>query len=296
LPGNIALAVGPDIEYVKVRVNDEQYILAKNRVEAVFKDISHEVLETIKGKALLGKAYKPLYPFAQEIAPESEKPKFENAYKVHAADFVTTIDGTGIVHTAVMYGQDDFELGQKIGLPKVHLVAPDGRFVAGTGILEGKSVIDADTNVEILKDLQTKKAVFSKESYTHSYPHCWRSKNRLIYYARDSWFIRMHDLRETLVKENRKIHWEPDYIQGRPYGRMARRREGVGDITRAVLGYAASCMGERRLERTARHRFCRRAQSTREEKREQVLRDASRRSAEQCRRISWTPRTSVPGR
>jgi isoleucyl-tRNA synthetase len=112
-----------------------------------------------------------------------------------------------------MYGQDDFELGQKVGLPKVHLVAPDGRFVPGTGLLEGKSVVDADTNVEVLKDLQEKGAVFSKESYTHSYPHCWRSKNRLIYYARDSWFIRMHDLREKLVEANRTVHWEPGYIQ-----------------------------------------------------------------------------------
>ncbi|MDB4991874.1 MAG: Isoleucyl-tRNA synthetase, isoleucyl-tRNA synthetase, partial [Parcubacteria group bacterium] len=103
--------------------------------------------------------------------------------------------------------------GQKVGLPKVHLVAPDGKFVEGTGFLEGKSVIDSETNVEVLKDLQAKNAVFSKESYTHSYPHCWRSKNRLIYYARDSWFIRMHDLREKLVAENKKVNWEPGYIQ-----------------------------------------------------------------------------------
>lgn len=213
LPGNVALAVGPEIEYVKVETEGGTYILAKDRVEAVLKDISHEVLGTMKGKELVGGSYKPLYPFAESIASETEKGRFENAYKVYAADFVTTEDGTGIVHTAVMYGQDDFELGQKIGLPKVHLVAPDGHFVSGTGFLEGKSVIDAETNVEVLKDLQEKGAVFSKENYTHNYPHCWRSKNRLIYYARDSWFIRMHDIRETLVAENKKINWEPGYIQ-----------------------------------------------------------------------------------
>ncbi|HWU24592.1 MAG TPA: class I tRNA ligase family protein [Candidatus Paceibacterota bacterium] len=213
LPGNVALAVGSDIEYAKVKTGDGIYILAKDRVEAVLKDTPHEVLGTMKGKELAGGAYKPLYPFAQDIAPEGEKAKFDVAYKVHVADFVTTEDGTGIVHTAVMYGQDDFELGQKIGLPKVHLVAPNGRFVAGTGFLEGKSVIESETNVEVLKDLQEKGAVFSKENYTHNYPHCWRSKNRLIYYARDSWFIRMHDLRETLVAENKKVHWEPGYIQ-----------------------------------------------------------------------------------
>ena len=217
LPGNIALAVGPDIEYVKVKAEDGIYILAKERVETVFKDVPHEALGTMKGSELVGRAYTPLYPFAKELSPESELPKFEQAFTVHAADFVTTEDGTGIVHTAVMYGQDDFDLGQKAGLPKVHLVSPDGRFVAGTGIFEGKSVIDAETNVDVLKDLQGKGFVFSKESYTHSYPHCWRSKNRLIYYARDSWFIRMHDLRETMVKENQKVHWEPEYIKD---GRM----------------------------------------------------------------------------
>lgn len=213
LPGNVALAVGTKIEYVKVKASGERYILAKDRLESVMKDVGYEVLETMKGSALVGKEYKPLYPFAHGIATDMEKEKFSNAYKVYAADFVTTEEGTGIVHTAVMYGQDDFDLGQKVGLPKVHLVAPDGRFVTGTGFLEGKSVIDENTNVEILKDLQSKNAVFSKESYTHSYPHCWRSKNRLIYYARGSWFIRMHDLREKLVAENKKIHWEPAHIQ-----------------------------------------------------------------------------------
>ncbi|MEK7101271.1 MAG: histidine phosphatase family protein, partial [Patescibacteria group bacterium] len=141
-------------------------------------------------------------------------------------DFVTTEDGTGIVHTAVMYGQEDFDLGQKVGLPKVHLVVPDGTFVKGTGIFEGKSVIDAETNVEVLKDLQARGLYFSKESYNHSYPHCWRSKNRLIYYARDSWYIRMQDLRDTLIAENKKINWEPAHIRE---GRMGEWLSNVKD-------------------------------------------------------------------
>jgi isoleucyl-tRNA synthetase len=226
LPGNVALAVGADIEYARVKTDEGAYILAKERIESVLKDMPHEVVGTMKGKELAGLAYAPLYPFAKEIAPESEAPKFDSAYKVHLADFVTTEDGTGIVHTAVMYGQDDFELGQKAGLPKVHLVAPDGRFVPGTGFLEGRSVIDTDTNVEVLKDLQAKGAVFSKETYSHSYPHCWRSKNRLIYYARDSWFIRMQDLRDELVAANRTVHWEPGYIQE---GRMGEWLQNVRD-------------------------------------------------------------------
>ena len=228
LPGNIALAVNPDIDYVQIKTADANYILAENRLQALFGDTPYEIVDRQKGSEYVGATYKPLYPFAKNIASDGEKGKFENAYKIYAADFVTTEDGTGIVHTAVMYGQDDFDLGQKVGLPKVHLVAPDGRFVTGTGFLEGKSVIDADTNVEILKDLQAKNVVFSKESYTHSYPHCWRSKNRLIYYARDSWFIRIHDLRDELVKANRTVNWEPDYIKE---GRMGEWLAGAKEWT-----------------------------------------------------------------
>jgi isoleucyl-tRNA synthetase len=213
LPGNVGLAVGKDIEYSKVRAGDETYYLASARLEQVFKDMPHEVLGTMKGSKLVGKEYEPLYDFARGIAPEAEKVKFGTAYQVYAAPFVTTEDGTGIVHTAVMYGQDDFVLGQEVGLPKVHLVSPEGRFVPGTGAFEGKSVIDAETNVDVLKDLQAKGLVFSKESYTHSYPHCWRSKNRLIYYARDSWYIRMHDLRAEMLAENATVHWEPAHIR-----------------------------------------------------------------------------------
>lgn len=229
LPGNIALAVGKDIKYVAITLEGETYILASERLNDVMKVASREgfdgaEVKFLSGADLVGTAYEPLYPFAKDIAPDAEKDKFDTAYQVHAADFVTTEDGTGIVHTAVMYGQDDFELGQKIGLPKVHLVAPDAKFMSGTGFLEGKSVIDPDTNIEVLKDLQSKNAVFSKENYTHTYPHCWRSKNRLIYYARDSWFIRMHDLRDALVAENKTVHWEPEYIRD---GRMGEWLSGA---------------------------------------------------------------------
>ncbi|MEK7510860.1 MAG: class I tRNA ligase family protein [Patescibacteria group bacterium] len=215
LPGNVALAVGKDISYGRYAKDGERVIAAVARAAVLGEGWMLE--EEFSGSTLVGKRYAPLYPFAPALASESEKEKFDKAFTVYAADFVTTESGTGIVHTAVMYGQDDFELGQKEGLPKVHLVAPDGKFIAGTGFLEGKSVIETDTNVEVLKDLQERGLFFSKENYAHSYPHCWRSKNRLIYYARDSWFIRMHDLRETLLKENKTVHWEPDHIRD---GRM----------------------------------------------------------------------------
>jgi isoleucyl-tRNA synthetase len=230
LPGNVALAVGAGIEYGIYEHNGERIILAKalasqqlasqrssDLLEDSARPFAPQALATLRGRDLAGKKYKPLYSFARELALESEKPKFEKAFQVYAADFVTTEDGTGIVHTAVMYGQEDFELGNKVGLPKVHLVSPEGKFISGTGFLEGKSVVEEETSVEILKDLQARGLLFKKESYTHTYPFCWRCKTRLIYYARDSWYIRMNDLRGKLVAENKKIHWEPTHIRD---GRM----------------------------------------------------------------------------
>src|SRR3989344_3007646 len=230
LPGNVALAVGENIEYGVYEHDGERVILAKKtalqqlasqRSSGLLADsarpFSPQVLATLYGRDLIGKKYKPLYDFAKNLAQESEKQKFDKAFQVYAADFVTTEDGTGIVHTAVMYGQEDFELGNKIGLPKVHLVNPEGKFIEGTGFLENHPVVEEETSVEILKDLQSRGLFFKKESHTHTYPFCWRCKTRLIYYARDSWYIRMSDLREKLVAENKKIHWEPAYIRD---GRM----------------------------------------------------------------------------
>jgi len=225
LPGNIALAVGNDIEYGVYEIGGQKVVLAtkvaaeksSDLLASLGQTVSSRPLRLVKGRELVGKRYKPLYDFAKNLTPESEKSKFEKAFQVYAADFVTTDEGTGIVHTAVMYGQEDFELGNNIGLPKVHLVSPEGNFILGTGFLENRSVIDEETSVGILKDLHTRGLLFKKELYTHTYPFCWRCKTRLIYYARDSWYIRMFDLRDKLVKENKKIHWEPAYLRD---GRM----------------------------------------------------------------------------
>jgi len=223
LPGNVALAVGPNITYVVLEKKDEgsgplvRFVLAKDRIESLFGKEGYTIVEEKKGSELVGKKYKPLYEYAKALAPESEKAKFNKAFQVYAADFVTTTDGTGIVHTAVMYGADDFELGNKIGLPKVHLVNPEGNFITGTGFLEGRSVNQEEVAVDIVKDLAGRGLLFTKEKYEHTYPFCWRCKTRLIYYARDSWYIRMLDLRDKLVAENHKVHWEPSYIRD---GRM----------------------------------------------------------------------------
>jgi isoleucyl-tRNA synthetase len=212
LPGNVGLAVGAHIAYGKYEKDGERVILADALAATVLGEGWARV-SSIDTESLTGKTYKPLYSFAKELASETEKQKFDKAFQVYAADFVTTEDGTGIVHTAVMYGQEDFELGNKVGLPKVHLVNPEGQFIAGTDFLAGRSVVEEETSVEILKDLQTRGLLFKKESYTHTYPFCWRCKTRLVYYARDSWYIRMSDLRSKLVSENGKIHWEPSYIR-----------------------------------------------------------------------------------
>ncbi|MDD3531222.1 MAG: class I tRNA ligase family protein [Candidatus Pacebacteria bacterium] len=216
LPGNVALAIGGNISYGKYEKDGTRVILADARAGTVLDNAWRRVAD-VPVIALTGKRYKPLYEYAKALAPESEKAKFGKAFQVYTADFVTTEDGTGVVHTAVMYGADDFELGNTIGLPKVHLVNPEGRFIPGTGFLEGRAVVDEEVAVDIVKDLAGRGLLFDKSKYEHTYPFCWRCKTRLIYYARDSWYIRMLDLREKLVAENQKIHWEPAYIRD---GRM----------------------------------------------------------------------------
>ncbi len=219
LPGNIALAIGGNIAYGKYEKDGIRVILADTHAATVLKGEWKRVAD-ISAISLIGKKYKPLYDFAKNLASESERPKFEKAFQVYSADFVTTDDGTGIVHTAVMYGQEDFELGDKVGLPKVHMVSSEGKFVSGTGFLEEKSVIDEETTVNIIQDLAHRHPfalLFDKSKYEHSYPFCWRCKTRLIYYARDSWYIRMSDLRTQLIAENKSVHWEPAYLRD---GRM----------------------------------------------------------------------------
>lgn len=218
LPGNVALAVGENIDYVKIKQDNQFLILAKTRLLVI--EGEYKIVQEIKGKDLVGLEYEPLYPFLQNNISESEKPKLEKAYKIYLANFVTTEDGTGVVHTAVMYGQDDFVLGNQIGLPKHHLVGLDGKFLTGTGFLEGKFVRDEDTAVEIIKDLAHRELLLKKEKYEHSYPHCWRCKTALIYYARDSWYIKMSDpkIKNKMIKENEDINWEPMHIRDGRFG------------------------------------------------------------------------------
>jgi isoleucyl-tRNA synthetase len=226
LPGNIALAVGKDIVYVEAKVGEEILVLAKDRLSILPE--GYEIIAEHKGSEMAGMQYEPIFPFLKEIL-EKKGESVEKAFKVYVADFVNTTDGTGIVHTAVMYGQDDFELGTKVGLPKFHLVNPDGKFISGTGFLEGRYVREeADGKpvlaVDIIKNLQERNLFFSKENYLHQYPHCWRCHTPLIYYARDSWYIRMSDpkIKNKLINENKKINWEPAHIKEGRFGEWLR--------------------------------------------------------------------------
>ena len=220
LPGNVALAVGQKIDYVKIKKENEILILAKARLSVV--EGEYEIIEELKGADLVGLEYEPLYPYLKENISGKEKEKMDKAFKVYAADFVTTEDGTGVVHTAVMYGVDDFNLGTSIGLPKFHIVGLDGKFLYFAGDLAGRFVRDEEVAVDIIKDLAHRGLLFKKERYEHSYPHCWRCKTALIYYARDSWYIQMSALRDKLVKENEGINWEPDYIKEGRFGEWLR--------------------------------------------------------------------------
>ncbi|MFC1751664.1 class I tRNA ligase family protein [Patescibacteria group bacterium] len=214
LPGNIALAVGEDIDYVEIMQNDEFYYLAKNLLGKI--EGEYEILEELKGKELVGLEYEPLFP---GIITEKHE-NYENAYKVYPADFVSTEDGTGVVHTAVMYGIEDYELGEKIGLPKVHTVNLDGTFNELVPKWNGKFV--KDTEKDIIKDLKERKLLYKTEEYAHDYPFCWRCDTPLIYYAKDSWFFKMSSLRDDLIKNNSEINWIPAHTKEGRFGEWIR--------------------------------------------------------------------------
>jgi len=221
LPGNVALAVGEEIDYVKVKVDNEFWYLAKALVNDVFEN-EVEVVEQIKGSELIGKEYESLFPNA--IPKDTEN--YENGFKVYAADFVTTEDGTGVVHTAVLYGEDDYQLGEKVGLPKFHTVGEDGKFLETVEKWAGKFVKNKTVEKEIVEDLKERGLLYKEKMYEHDYPFCWRCDSPLLYYANDSWFIKMSQLKEQLIANNQEINWVPDYIKN---GRFGEWLENVKD-------------------------------------------------------------------
>jgi len=211
LPGNVALAVGEKIEYAMIRVGDENYILAKERLSAVFPDSTrYSLLATVPGKALVGQSYQPLF----DVKPLKSK----KSYTIYPADFVTTTDGTGVVHTAVMYGEDDYALGVNVGLPQHHTVNEQGHFTAEVKELAGLYAKSGKAEKAILDLLATRHSLLATASYKHEYPHCWRCGTALLYYARTSWFVAMSKLKKQLLAANQTVSWTPEHIKEGRFG------------------------------------------------------------------------------
>ncbi len=200
LPSNVALCVNPNETYVKIKAGDEYYILAEALVEANIKDTEYEVVEKYAGTDLEHKEYEPLFNFA---APDKK------AYYVTCDNYVTFTDGTGIVHIAPAFGEDDANVGRKYDLPFVQLVDGKGRMTKETP-WAGTFCKDADK--EILADLEKRGQLFNAPKFEHSYPFCWRCDTPLIYYARDTWFIKMTAVKDDLIKNNNTINWIPKTI------------------------------------------------------------------------------------
>ena len=214
LPGNVALAVGENIAYVKVEYNGRKYILAAKRVEDVFAGLEYKITEKLEGEDLVGVKYQPLFDIA------AIKNSGQKVYVVVSGNFVTTEDGSGIVHTAVMYGDEDYMLGEKEGLPKVHTVNEAGQFnneVLAYG-LAGKFVKSPGTEKIIIDYLKASDLLFKEAKYEHDYPFCWRCDTPLLYYAKDSWFIKMTTLKDELIANNKQINWVPDHIKEGRFG------------------------------------------------------------------------------
>ena len=212
LPANVAVAAGENVDYVKVKHalaegGTEQLILAQSLLEKVFRGEEYEVLDTFKGKKLKGTKYKPLFTF---LPPE--KP----AHYVVMADFVTTEDGTGLVHMAPAYGADDMKIGLEYDLPIIMTVAPDGTFIPEVTPWRGVFVKDADESIKT--DLYNRGLLFRAEAYKHTYPFCWRCHTPLLYYAREAWYVRTSQFKERLVGLNQTIKWVPDHIKDGRFG------------------------------------------------------------------------------
>jgi isoleucyl-tRNA synthetase len=218
LPGNVALAVGKNIPYLKLKQGNDIYYIAKDRVSVL--DGDYETLEELTGDALNGKEYESLFDFV-DLSKESGK----KAYYVTDADFVTTEDGTGVVHTAVMYGEDDFALGKAKDLPAVHTVDEKGQFNELVKPWVGEKVKESDA--KIIEYLKEHNLLYKTEQTTHSYPFCWRCDTALLYYARTSWFIKIDEpTRSRLVELNKDIKWVPEHIRD---GRFGNWLEGLRD-------------------------------------------------------------------
>lgn len=210
LPSNVVLAAGPDIRYVKIQDGDSFYIIAKDRLGAYYKDPSeYKILEEVSGKELEGIRYVPLFDYF--------KGKEERFFRVTTADFVSTEDGTGIVHIAPAFGEDDFQVGQRLDLPIVCPVDDEGKFTDEVPQWQGTVVYDADE--QITKAIKDKGRLIRKSVVTHRYPFCYRCDTALIYKAITTWFMKIEPLKSNMLDNNQQIHWVPSHLQNGRFGK-----------------------------------------------------------------------------
>lgn len=232
LPGNVALAINDKISYVKIQIsnfksqdnnselkNGEVYILAKERLQ-ILNEEKYEIIEEFNGQKLIGKKYKPLFDY---FSKDKNLKNCENGWKIYSADFVTTEDGTGVVHIAPAFGEDDMNLGKENDLPFVQHVSFDGRFTNEVIDFVNMEVKPKDehqiTDIEIIKYLAKNNQLFSKEKYEHSYPHCWRCETPLLNYAANSWFVKVVEIKNKMIKNNQEINWMPEHIKNGRFGK-----------------------------------------------------------------------------
>ena len=204
LLSNAALAVNPDVTYVRARVGDETLIMAEALVERVL----GEGVETSGPVDVVGLAYEPPFPYISDYG--------ERGHTVLPADFVTTDEGTGVVHTAVAFGEDDFRLGEAFGLKVQNPVRPNGTFDERIEPFAGRSVKEADP--DIVEALRESGRLLRSEDYVHSYPHCWRCETPLLYYAKSSWYVRTTAVKDALLASNESVTWHPDHVKHGRFG------------------------------------------------------------------------------
>lgn len=215
LPSNVALCMNADENYARIKSGEEYYILADALVSAVFEEGTYEKIDVKKGKEYEFVSYEPLFDFYTGN---------DKAFYITCDGYVTLTDGTGIVHIAPAFGEDDAKVGRKYSLPLLQMVDEHGRFPQDTGYLSGLFCKDADKF--ILKDLKERNLLFNEQLYEHSYPFCWRCDTPLLYYARKSWFIKTTAFKDLIIRSNDSVNWMPETIKK---GRMGNFLENLID-------------------------------------------------------------------
>jgi isoleucyl-tRNA synthetase len=272
LPGNLLLAVGESIEYIVFSIKEDNgvFVVAKDLVDKVIQDTKYKILNTIKGKDMVGLTYEPNFPYFADT---------DNAFRMVAGDFVNTEEGTGIVHIAPGFGQDDYELGQAENLPVAKHLGLDGVFYKDLGDLAGLDVKPRakgkpeeirEADLTIVKDLKKRGLVFNSEKYDHSYPHCWRCDTALINFVTSAWFVAVTKIKTEALKQAKEINWFPDHIK---VGRFGKWLHGARDWSISRQRFWASVMPIWICEKNKDHKIVFGAVKDLEEKSGQKIND-----------------------